>query len=148
MWSFGKAGERLQSSRHAPWDRRGWRGWTAPDGGVSRRGESDGASRKGGRQPPLDELIEERRRRITGAKPLESAVGPLAQHREPRAGEDRLDRLAMGVRQPAQQQHSDLVPDEFGHDLVRAGIVEAADARKIHDGDRAWREIPLDVFAN
>src|SRR5213593_198345 len=148
MWRFGRAGERRPTSRHAPWDRRGWRGWTVPGAGVSRRGESNGASRNACRQPPLDELIEERRRRLTGAEPLEDTVGPLAQHREPRTGEDRLDRLAMSVRQPAQQQHFDLVAHEFGHDLVGAGIVQAADAGEVHDGDGAWREIPLDVFAN
>src|SRR5438309_8924230 len=99
MWRFGGAGERRPTSRRAPWDRRGWREWTGPDGGVSRRGESDGASRNACRQPPLDELIEQRRRRLTGAEPLEHAVGSLAQHREPGTGEHRLDRLAMGIRQ-------------------------------------------------
>src|SRR2546422_3211976 len=148
MWRFGGAGERRPTSRRAPWDRRGWRGWTVPGAGVSRRGESDGASRNACRQPPLDELIEQRRRRLTGAEPLEPAVGPLAQHGESGTGEHRLDRLAMGVRQPAQQQHFYFVPDELGNDLIPAGIVEATDPGKIHHGDRAWREIPLDVFAN
>src|SRR2546427_8406697 len=71
MWRFGRAGERRPSNRRAPWDRREWRAWKVPGGGVSRRGESDGASRIACGQPPLDQLIEQRRSRLTGAEPLE-----------------------------------------------------------------------------
>src|SRR5712691_3311468 len=147
MWRFGRAGERRRSSRRAPWGRREWRGWKVPGGGVSRRGESDGASRIACGEPPLDQLIEQRRSRLTGAEPLERSVGALAQHGEPGAGEHGFDRLAVRVGEPAQQQHLDLVADQFGDDLVGARIVEAANPGEVHHRDAAGREIPLDVFA-
>src|SRR2546426_9883515 len=148
MWRFGRAGERQPSSRRAPWDRREWRAWKVPGGGVSRRGESDGASRNACGQPPLDQLIEQRRGRLTGAEPLECSVGALAEHGEPGAGKYRFDRLTVRIRQPAQQQHLDLVADQLRYDLIGARIVEAADAGEIHHGDRAGEKISLDVFAN
>src|SRR6267378_1157886 len=148
MWRFGRAGERWRSSRRVPWDRREWRGWTVPGGGVSRRGESDGASRIACGQPPLDQLIEQRRSRLTGAEPLECTVGALTQHGKTGAGEHRFDRLTVRIRQPAQQQHLDLVADQLRNDLVGARIVEAADAGEIHHRDAAELEISLDVFAN
>src|SRR5213594_1909790 len=148
MWRFGGAAERRRTSRRAPWDRRGWRGWTGPGGGVSSRSESDGASRNACRQPPLDQLIQQGGRRLTGAEALEHTVGALAQDREPGAGEHRLDRFAMRLRQSPQQQHLHLVADELGDDFIRAGIIEAPDAGEIHDRDGAGEQIPLDVFAN
>src|SRR2546427_10269984 len=148
MWRFGRAGERRPSNRRAPWDRREWRAWKVPGGGVSRRGESDGASRIACGQPPLDQLIEQRRSRLTGAEPLESTVGALVQHGQPGAGEHRLDRLTVRVRQAAQQQHLDLFADQLGHDLIGTRIVEATDAREIHHGDGSRSKVPLDIFAN
>src|SRR6266545_912477 len=148
MWRFGRAGERQPSSRRAPWGRREWRGWTVPGGGVSRRGESDGAYRIACGQPPLDQLLEQRRSRLTGADPLECTVSALAQHGEPGAGENGFERLTVCIRQPAQQQHVHLVADQLRDDLVGARIVEAADAGEIHHGDGAWRKIPLDIFTD
>src|SRR6266545_635707 len=134
------------SSRRAPWGRREWRAWTVPGGGVSRRGETDGASWIACRQPPLDQLIEQRRSRLAGAQALEDAVGALAQHRQSGAGEHGLDGLTMGIGEPAQQQHLHLVADQLRDDLVGARIIETADAGEIHHRDGTRGKIPLDVF--
>src|SRR5216684_372539 len=85
---------------------------------------------------------------LTGAEPLECTVWALAQHGQPGAGENGLDRLAVRVRQAAQQQHLDLFADQLGHDLIGTRIIEAPDAREIHHRDAARGEVPLDVFAN